>query len=151
MPKPKKPTKDEQIAELTADLQRLQAEFINFKRRSEEERVRAVSAGKEQAVRSLLPVLDNVERAIAHEPADIKDHSWVKGVSSLAKQLETQMAALGLEKIGAVGDAFDPEMHDAIAADDSEGDKEVIAEVLQPGYALSGQIIRHAMVKIGRV
>ncbi len=148
MTKAKKPTKDEQIAELTADLQRLQAEFINFKRRSEEERVRAVAAGKEQAVTALLPVLDNIERAIAHEPADIKDHAWVKGVGAVAGQLEQQLAAIGLHKIGVVGEQFDPQKHDAIAVDEGEGETEVLSAVLQPGYQFGDQIIRHAMVKV---
>jgi molecular chaperone GrpE len=148
MPKPKKPTKDEHIAELTADLQRLQAEFINFKRRSEEERSRAVSAGKEQAATALLPVLDNIERAIAQEPADIKEHAWVKGVGAVAGQLTQQLQAIGLHKIGVVGEEFDPQKHDAVAVDDSEGETEVVSEVLQPGYQFEGQIIRHAMVKV---
>ena len=148
MTKAKKPTKDEQIAELTADLQRLQAEFINFKRRSEEERVRAVATGKEQAVTALLPVLDNIERAIAHEPADIKEHAWVKGVGAVAGQLEQQLAAIGLHKIGVVGEQFDPQKHDAIAVDEGEGETEVISAVLQTGYQFGDQIIRHAMVKV---
>lgn len=148
MPKSKKPTKDEQIAELTADLQRLQAEFMNFKRRSEEERMRAVGVGKERAAIALLPVLDNIERAVAHEPADIKDHAWVKGVTAVSKQLSSQLEAIGLSKIGIVGEQFDPEKHDAVAVDDGEGETEVVSEVLQPGYQFGDQIIRHAMVKV---
>lgn len=150
MTKAKKPTKDEQIAELTADLQRLQAEFINFKRRSEEERVRAVSAGKEHAAIALLPVLDNIERAVAHEPEDIKEHAWVKGVGAVSKQLAGQLEAIGLKQIGIVGEPFDPQKHDAIAVDDGEGETEVVSAVLQTGYEFEGQIIRHAMVKVKR-
>jgi molecular chaperone GrpE len=145
---PKQPKVDPLVAEAVADLQRLQAEFINFKRRSEEERTRAVELGKEQIISGLLPIFDNLERALAHEPADIKDHAWVKGVSSVAKQLESQLAGLGLVKIGVVGEQFDPSRHDAVAADDNDGETEVIGEVLQPGYELGGQIIRHAMVKV---
>jgi molecular chaperone GrpE len=150
MTKAKKPTKDMQIAELTADLQRLQAEFINFKRRSEEERLRATHAGKEQAVAALLPILDNIDRAIAHEPQDIKDHAWVKGINSVAGQLESQLQAIGLTKIGKQGELFDPEKHDAVAADDGNGNTEVVDEVLQCGYQFGDQIIRHAMVKVTR-
>lgn len=148
MTKAKKPTKDEQLAELTADLQRLQAEFINFKRRSEEERTRAVSAGKEQAVIALLPVLDNIERAVAHEPEDIKDHAWVKGVSAVSKQLGSQLEAIGLVKVGVEGEPFDPEKHDAVAVDEGDGETEVVSAVLQTGYQFGDQIIRHAMVKV---
>jgi molecular chaperone GrpE len=150
MTKSKKPTKDEQITELTADIQRLQAEFINFKRRSEEERVRAVAAGKEQAVTALLPVLDNIERAVAHEPEDIKDHAWVKGVGAVSKQLASQLEAIGLKQIGIVGEPFDPQKHDAIAVDDGEGETEVVSAVLQTGYQFGEQIIRHAMVKVSK-
>ena len=65
----------EQISgELTADLQRIQAEFINYKRRAEDEKIQAINTGKQQAVIALLPVVDNIDRAIRHEPEDIKEH-----------------------------------------------------------------------------
>jgi molecular chaperone GrpE len=147
---PKKTSKnDERVLELTADLQRVQADFINFRRRSEEEKLRAIQAGKEQAVLTLLPVLDNIERAIAHEPADIKDHAWVKGVSSIALQLEMQLASIGLKKIGVEGEAFDPNQHEAVSMnEEATGEHEVVAAVLQPGYQLGEQIIRPAMVNV---
>lgn len=136
------------VGELTADLQRLQAEFINYKRRADEERQMAVTIGKQQAAISLLPVLDNIERAIAHEPEDIKDHQWVKGISSVASQLENQLQSIGLEKIGVVGEDFDPNLHEAVVMDESDGDIEVVAEVLQTGYKFSDTVIRPAMVKV---
>jgi molecular chaperone GrpE len=147
---PKKTSKnDERVLELTADLQRVQADFINFRRRSEEEKLRAIQAGKEQAVLTLLPVLDNIERAIAHEPADIKDHAWVKGVSSIALQLEMQLASIGLKKIGVEGEVFDPNRHEAVSMnEEATGEHEVVAAVLQPGYQLGEQIIRPAMVNV---
>lgn len=148
MTKPKKLTKDVQIAELTADIQRLQAEFINFKRRNEDEKTRAVGAGREQAIVALLPVLDNIDRAITHEPDDIKEHVWVKGVTAIADQLEQQLKDIGLNKIGIVGEPFDPQKHNAIAVDDGEGEQEVVSAVLQTGYQFGDQIIRHAMVKV---
>lgn len=151
MTKAKKITKeDERMLELTADLQRVQADFINFRRRADEDKVRAVQAGKEQAVLALLPVLDNIERAIAHEPADIKDHQWVKGVASIATQLESQLEAIGLKKIGVIGELFNPNLHEAVGMDDSEGDTEVVAAVLQTGYQFGDMIIRPAMVQVTR-
>lgn len=142
--------KDLQMAELTADLQRLQAEFINFKRRSEEERSRAMQSGKEQAVVMLLPILDNLGRAIKHEPEDIKEHSWVKGIGAVAKQLEGQLESIGLRNIGVVGEAFNPNLHEAVAMEDSDGDTEVIAEVLQTGYIFGDFVLRPAMVRVTR-
>jgi len=147
--KPKKTTKlDESVLELTADLQRVQADFINYRRRAEEDRVRALYTGKEQAVMALLPVLDNIERAIAHEPADIKDHAWVKGIAGVAQQLESQLESIGLRKIGVVGEPFDPNLHDAVGMDDAEGETEVIAVVHQTGYKFGDTIIRPAMVQV---
>ena len=151
-PKPKKPSKqDESVLELTADLQRVQADFINFRRRAEEDRVKALQTGKEQAVIALLPVLDNIERAIAHEPEDIKDHKWVQGVSAIANQLTSQLESIGLRKIGVVGEPFDPNLHEAIGMDDSEGDQEVIAAVLQNGFMFADTVIRPAMVQVKRI
>lgn len=139
---------DEKVLELTADLQRVQADFINFRRRADEDRARALLAGKEQAVMALLPVLDNIERAIAHEPADIKEHAWVKGVASIANQLEGQLEAIGLMKIGVTGEPFNPNKHDAVSMDDGEGEQEVVAAVLQTGYQFGDTIIRPAMVQV---
>lgn len=151
-PKAKKPSKqDESVLELTADLQRVQADFINFRRRAEEDRVKALQTGKEQAVIALLPVLDNIERAIAHEPEDIKDHKWVQGVSAIATQLTSQLESIGLRKIGVVGEPFDPNLHEAISMDDSEGEQEVIAAVLQNGFMFADTVIRPAMVQVKRI
>lgn len=145
-----KKTQKQQIEELTEDLQRLQAEFINFKRRSEEDKAKAVFVGKEQAYKSLLPVLDNLDRALAHQPEDIQEHAWVKGVASVAKQLESELKTTGLEKYGAVGDPFNPEIHDAVSMLDGDGDTEVIVGVAQTGYMLDGLVIRHAVVQVGK-
>jgi len=136
------------LSDLTNDLQKVQAEFINYKRRSEEEKLKAISYGKEQAATALLPVLDSIDRAILHEPADIKDHQWVKGINSLALQLEKELSNIGLSKIGKQGEEFDPNIHEAVSMDDSEGKTEVVAEVLQNGYLLGSSVIRPAMVRV---
>jgi molecular chaperone GrpE len=139
------------IAELTADLQRLQAEFINYKNRAELERMQAVQVGKEQAVIALLPIIDSIERAIEHEPKDIKAHNWVKGITVLAKQLDNQLEAIGLKKIGKIGEVFDPARHEAVVLDDGEGETEVISGVIQTGYQFGEDIIRPAIVKVKKV
>lgn len=150
--KPKKPH-DQQIKvqELVADLQRIQADFVNYRNRAEEERLRAVQTGKEQAVIAILPILDNIERAINHEPDDIKDHQWVKGVTTIAKQLEAQMEAIGLKVIGKPGEHFDPNLHEAVVFEDGDGANEVVELVIQNGYQFGDTIIRPATVKVKRV
>lgn len=138
------------IQELTDDIKRIQAEYINYKRRSEEEKQRAVALGKEQAVTVLLPIVDNLERAIAHQPKDIADHAWVKGVAGVEKQLNSQLQGIGLVKIGVVGEEFNPDLHDAVSMQDGDGEKEVITAVVQSGFMLDGRVVRHAMVQVGK-
>lgn len=142
----------QQIDELTADLQRMRADFENYRKRTDAEKQAARDDGETRAVTKLLPVVDTIERAVAHIPKDIADHQWVKGVAGLVKQLEKSLDALHLKKIDAShGTVFDPELHQAIQFDEeAEGENEVIAEELQPGYTRNGSPIRHAMVKVTR-
>lgn len=154
VPKKKKISKKDvklqnKVDELTSDLQRLQAEFVNFRNRSEEERANAVSIGKESALTELIDVLDNLERAISFQPEDIKDHDWVKGISGVAKQLNQKMADLGLVKIETTGQEFNPETMEAVSVE-GEGEKETISEELRSGYLYNGSVMRAAMVKVER-
>ena len=143
---------EQQVGELTADLQRNHADFENYRKRTESEKQSAREDGEVRSILKLLPVIDTIDRAVANIPADIAEHSWVKGVSGLVKQLDKSLSELHLQKIDAKsGTSFDPEFHQAIQFDEAaEGDKEVVAEELQPGYTLSGKPIRHAMVKVTR-
>lgn len=141
---------EDHINELTQDLQRVRADFENYRKRVEQEKEMARATGKVQAIMKLLPVIDNIERAIAHTPEDLKENKWAQGVTSLVKNLEKSLESLDLTRIDAKqGAKFDPELHEAIQFDeDAEGDHEVIAEELQPGYKLGGDVIRHSMVKV---
>ncbi|HOR23560.1 nucleotide exchange factor GrpE [Candidatus Saccharibacteria bacterium] len=139
------------IEVLTADLQRIQADFINFKTRTESNRIKDINLGKEKAIEALLPILDNLERAIAHEPRDIKSHPWVKGVAQMVKQLDTQLRSIGVVKINNIGEAFDPYKHEAVMMEESSGNTEVVADILQAGYQFGETIIRPAKVKVKRV
>lgn len=141
-----------QVTELTQDLQRTRADFENYRKRVELEKSAARDAGQAAAILKLLPVIDNIERAIAHTPAELQDNKWAQGIASLVKNLEKSLESLNLKRIEAKpGTDFNPELHEAIQFDEeAEGDKEVIAEELQAGYLLSGQPVRHAMVKVTR-
>lgn len=144
--------RDDQIAELTTDLQRVRADFENYRKRADEDRAAARVAGAEKATVELLPVIDNVERAISHIPEDINEHPWVRGVESVVKQLDKTLAGLGVARIDSKpGTAFNPELHQAVQMDeDAEGESEVIESELQAGYTLHGRVIRHAMVRVTR-
>ncbi len=153
---PKKTKKDlefeRRLNEITSDLQRTRADFENYRKRVDSEKVAAREAGQANAILKLLPVIDNIERAIAYTPAELKDNSWVQSVAGLVKNLEKSLESLNLKRILATpGTVFDPSVHEAIQFDeDATGEQEVIAEELQAGYTLNGQPIRHAMVKVTR-
>lgn len=145
-------TEMQQVDELTADLQRTRADFENYRKRVEAEKTAARDMGQASAILKLLPVIDTIERAVAHMPDSLKDDKWAQGITGVSKNLTRSLESLNLQRIKAdVGDDFNPELHEAIQFDeDATGEKEVIAEELQPGYLLNGRPIRPAMVKVTR-
>lgn len=141
---------EESNAELTGDLQRIQAEFMNFRRRSEEQRSELLVHAKRDVLLQLLPLLDNIDRAIAHQPEDLKDHEWAKGVAAVAKHGQDVLKSLGIERMKAQGEPFDPSLHEAVSFEDGEGEQEFVVEELQPGYRIGDKLLRPAIVKVGK-
>lgn len=143
---------EQQVAELTSDLQRTRADFENYRKRVETEKTAARDAGSASAILKLLPIIDNIERAVVYTPEDLIENKWAQGIGGLVKQLDKQLESLNLRRIDAgKGVEFNPDLHEAIQVDeDAEGEHEVIAEELQGGYTLNGRPIRHAMVKVTR-
>lgn len=140
---------EQQVADLTADLQRVQADFVNFRRRVEQEHAGVAEAAKRSVIAQLLPVLDNIGRALAQPPEDLRDQAWVKGIEGIAKQLSQELSKLGVETLGESGQPFNPQIHEAVAVE-GEGEHEVVDEVLQAGYSLNRQVVRPALVKVKR-
>ena len=143
---------EQQVAELTADLQRTRADFENYRKRSEAERMAAHQYGQTAVIMKLLPVIDNIERAISYMPDDLADNAWAQGVTSLTKNLEKSLDAVQVKRIiTSPGTPFNPELHEAIQVDEeAEGEHEVVAEELQAGYTHNGVPIRPAMVRVTR-
>lgn len=153
MAKSKKQDELEQhIGELTADLQRTRADFENYRKRAESDKIAAQQYGQASAIMKLLPVIDNIERAIAYAPEELADNAWAQGVSGLTKNLEKSLENMNVKRIVATpGTIFNPEFHEAIQVDEeAEGDQEIVAEELQAGYTLAGTPLRPAMVKVTR-
>jgi molecular chaperone GrpE len=151
MAKPKKQQElENKLIEITQDLQRTRADFENYQKRMEQEKAKAKSAGEYGAILKLLPVIDNIERAISHLPKDLKDNKWAQSVVGLVKNLDSALESLNVKRINAKpGTEFNPDLHEAIQFDeDAKGDKEVISEELRPGYTLNDHPFRHAMVKV---
>lgn len=135
-------------AQITEALQRERADVTNIRRRHDEQILALRSSVKASVVKELLPALDSLERALKHTPEDIADHDYVKGVNGVVKQFEKILTDIGVKRIKTIGEEFDPNLHEAVGVQDEGGDKEVVAEELQPGYELNGEVIRHAMVKV---
>lgn len=143
-------TLQRRIDELTADLQRLQAEFINYKRREAEAKAEITDFATERVITELLPLFDNIGRALSHRPDELKDNAWAEGVEAVGKQVNDALKVLGVERVHSVGKPFDHNVHEAVAMEDGAGDTEIIIEELQPGYKMGDKVIRHAMVKVGK-
>jgi molecular chaperone GrpE len=143
----KKPSKKEQ--ELIDDLQRLRADFENYRKQVDNDKLRLSELTKAATIMKLLPVVDTIERAAAHAPAELADNKWAQGVVGLVKTLEKALGELHLTRIEAnPGTPFDPNLHEAVMMEEGEGEHEVVAEELRAGYKLGDQVIRPSMVKV---
>lgn len=139
MNKDKVDKKEKQIAELTGDLQRTRADFENYRKQVEAQKVQYGNVVKFTTVTRVLPLLDDVERAIAAYPEQLK---------SLQKNFEKTLGELGLAKIPSeAGVDFDPDLHEAVAVE-GDGETEKISETLRNGYTYDGEVLRPAMVKV---
>ena len=131
---------DPRIASLTADLQRTRADFENFRKQTEIQRENAIKSAKLQTVFKLLPLLDDINRGIESYPE----------LAPLAKSIEKTSKELGLTTMDTTpGTEFNPDFHEAVMVD-GDGEHEVIAETLRPGYYYDGEVLRPAMVKVER-
>ena len=141
---------EQKIGELTLDLQRTRADFENYRKRVDDEKSMARASGRVSAIAQLLPIIDTVDRAIAHIPKELADNAWARGIAGLSKSLEKTMQDLRITKINAqTGTVFNPELHNAVQFDEeAEGEREVVSTELQPGYMLAEDVLRPAMVKV---
>lgn len=129
-------------------LQRSRAEFINFRKRSEQEKTRLGELFTSNTLAQFLPVLDDFERAIAAVPEKDKDSGWVAGITMIQKKLLGILERANVESIDQVNVPFDPAVHEAVAAEPgTNGD--TVVEIYQKGYKLGGTLLRAAMVKTG--
>jgi molecular chaperone GrpE len=133
-------------------LQRTQADFVNFKRRNEEDRVNFIKLAGSDLIEQILPVMDNFALAAKHVPAEIEQNSWVVGIKAIEKQLEQVLLSNGLEKVEVVGQDFDPNIHEAIAEETDKDQKDgVVLREESSGYRLNGKLIRPAKVIVNKV
>ena len=130
-----------------ASWQRAQADFINYKRRTEQEKEEISKLAKATLILNLLPALDDLERAFAAIPPRLTKLSWVDGIRLIWSKLQATLEAQGLSEIKATGEPFDPHFHEAIRQD--KGKEGVVIEEVQKGYKFYDKIIRPSKVVVG--
>lgn len=138
-PAPK--TVEDELAEMTEDLKRVSAEFANYRKRADRERLNTIAFARAQVATDLLPIADDIDLAEQH--GDLTDGP----LKAFADKFRQVLTGLGVEKFGAAGDEFDPEKHEAVQ-DTSSGDTKALGTVLRPGYVMGERVLRTAMVII---
>ena len=147
--KPKKDKKDEKIEELTDKLTRQMAEFDNYRKRTEKEKSGMYEIGAKDVIEKILPVIDNFERGLAAVPEEQKEDSFVTGMEMIYKQIMTTLDGIGVKPIEAVGQEFNPDLHNAVMhVEDEELGESIVAEEFQKGYTYRDSVVRYSMVKV---
>ena len=145
----KQDKKDIAIVDLTDRLKRSMAEFDNFRKRSEKEKATMFDMGARSIAEKILPVVDNFERAMVAAPKEGDSKAFADGITMIYNQLKKTLEDLGVKPIDCVGQAFDPNFHNAVMhiEDESLGEN-VVAEELLKGYMYKDSVLRHSMVKV---
>ena len=145
----KKDKRDEQIAELTDKVKRQLAEFENFRNRTEKEKSQMYTIGAKDVIEKILPVVDNFERGIKSIPEEEKEGPVASGMEMIYKQLITVLTDLGVTPIEAVGQEFDPNVHNAVMhVENEELGENIVAEEFQKGYKYKDAVLRYSMVSV---
>ncbi len=139
----------EQVEQLEDRVKRQMAEFENFRKRTEREKQTMFEAGAKSIIEKILPVVDNFERGLATVPEEQKEEPFVDGMNRVYKQMLTELDNLGVKPIEAIGNEFDPNLHNAVMQVESEEyDSGIVAQELQKGYTYRDGVVRHSMVAV---
>jgi len=128
--------------------QRAEADFDNYKKRAEQERSESTKFANMVLILSLLPILDDLERAFNSLPAKLAQLTWIDGIRLIYRKLQATLEARGLSEIKTLGENFDPTVHEAVSQ--GEGEEGKVIEELQKGYKLYDRVIRPALVVVGK-
>ena len=139
----------EQIEQLEDRVKRQMAEFENFRKRTDREKQAMFETGAKSVIEKMLPVVDNFERGLATVPEESREDPFVDGMNRVYKQLLTELDNIGVKPIEAVGQEFDPNLHNAVMQVASEEyESGVVAQELQKGYTYRDSVVRHSMVAV---
>jgi molecular chaperone GrpE len=136
-------------AEYLEQAQRARAEFVNYRRRTEQEMQQIRQYAGERIVQRLLPTLDDLNRAIESMPEEERDRPWAQGVVLIQRKLWSILESEGVRPIDAVGQPFDPSRHEAVSVQEGANGATIVVDEYQRGYTLHDRVIRPSMVVVG--
>ena len=141
---------ESQLAETREKYLRLAADFDNYKKRMRQEQLDTMQHASAELIHRLLPVLDDLQSVLEHQPRDV-DESWIKGLELSVRKLEEALGTHGLQPIDAVGARFDPKLHEAVGHEESaEHPEDTVVSELRRGYRVRDRVVRPALVKVSR-
>jgi molecular chaperone GrpE len=138
----------EKAEKYLANWQRSQADFDNYKKRSEQEIGEVIEFAISALISNLLPVMDDLERALASVPTELEESNWTEGIKLIYNKFKATLEGQGLTEIEAKGEPFDPRLHEAVMQ--REGEEGMVIEEAQKGYKFRGKVIRPSLVIVGR-
>lgn len=139
--------KEKECEEYLDMLRRTMADFDNFRKRTVKEKEGLYDEGFSEAIKQILPVLDNFERAVAYNNSENKN--IIEGIEMILKMFKDTLQRIGVEEIPSMGEKFDPDYHNAIMhIEDESLEENIIVDVMQKGYKYKDKILRHSMVKV---
>ena len=144
------PATEAKVEELTNDLKRMTADFANYRKRNDAERIDFAKFAKADLIAKLLDVLDGYDRALATVPDEFKGQPWVEGMWLVERKLRSILESEGLEPIDSLGQPFDPYLHQAVAHVESDAPEGTVIEEHQKAYRLHDRVIRPALVTVAK-
>jgi molecular chaperone GrpE len=130
-----------------ANWQRAEADFSNYKKRVEQEKNETTAFANREVLRTLLPILDDLERAFDSLPTKLAEVAWVEGIKLIHRKFQAIIESFGVTEVEALGKPFDPNLHEAVAH--VEGEEGIVVEVIRKGYKLKDKLVRPSMVAVG--
>ncbi len=141
---------EKEAAEYKDQWLRATADYRNFKRRTDQERAELIRSASAGLLLKLLPVMDDLERAMSSVTPDVENTQWYGGFKLIPQKLQTVLESEGVTPIEATGQDFDPTMHEAVIYEEGDGDTTKVTAELQKGYKLRDRVLRPSMVKVGK-
>lgn len=142
---------EQRVEEHLGGWKRAKADYINLKREQEKHFAELAAYAHAELILQVLPVLDDLKLAVRHIPQEAQAQNWVQGIVQVVKGFEARMKTMGVETISTVGIPFDPSKHEAVATVEKSGKaSNIVVEEVTAGYAIRGQVIRPAKVKVAK-